>query len=359
MSEARRAAQGWKTRAEKVREYKPAEEGLASQEPSFGYQGVSPWQWERAMRLRDGLMRKFGGKRLEEVIPGKVVSNRYGSCYQISARRRAGFRTPKLQAAKAGIFSNLKLIFGIGEVTESQLKGEGWLTLAELTEHARWGDEARLLVELVNRRDTKGLQQRVWHWFPKSHPLSFFLAGLHQEEEFALVDIETLGLFGRAIILLGAASPQSDGLEVNQWLVRGLKDERAALHQFWSTIAKGKAVISYNGRAFDIPAVEERLGYYGEIVEFTGPHFDLLHFSRRAWGAQLPDCRLDTLESQLLKLRRADDVPSALVPQFYQTYLESENVGPLAAIVAHNRQDLVSLASIFSKLCHEWEDASS
>jgi hypothetical protein len=79
-------------------------------------------------------------------------------------------------------------------------------------------------------------------------------------------------------------------------------------------------------------------------------HFDVLHFARRKWRYETPDCRLHTLQEFLLGAREAD-IPSALVPEFYETYLRTHNVGPLLAIVEHNRQDLIGLAHIFSKVC--------
>ncbi len=354
-----RNAERWKARVEKAQRYKADVQQASWQESGFGYQGVSPWQYEEAMRLRDALMHKFEGRTLEQAVPGRVISNRHGSCYHVRTYHPMRLRTLSTRAARTSILSHLRLVYGIGEATEAQLKGEGWLTLKELAEHGRWGKEAKSLLELLERRDTRELQDWVWHWFPKSHPLSFSLAGLHHEEEFVLLDIETLGLFGRPIILLGVAHPEPHGLEIHQWLVRSMADERAALGEFRSGVEGRTALVSYNGRAFDIPAVEERFGYYGELMTFGGSHFDLLHFSRRSWGGRLPDCRLDTVESVLLGVRRTQDVPSALVPQFYQTYLETQNVGPLTAIVAHNQQDLLSLARIFSRLCHEWEDPSS
>jgi uncharacterized protein YprB with RNaseH-like and TPR domain len=66
----------------------------------------------------------------------------------------------------------------------------------------------------------------------------------------------------------------------------------------------------------------------------------------------LPDCRLETVE-KLLCVERAIDIPSALVPEFYLDYLRERNVGPLVAILEHNRQDLLSLALLLRKF---WEE---
>jgi uncharacterized protein YprB with RNaseH-like and TPR domain len=82
------------------------------------------------------------------------------------------------------------------------------------------------------------------------------------------------------------------------------------------------------------------------------PHFDVLHFSRRAWKDIADNFKLTTLERQFIGTRK-DDVPSALVPEFYETYMRTKNIGPLISVVDHNKQDLIALAFLFSKLCEE------
>jgi len=52
-------------------------------------------------------------------------------------------------------------------------------------------------------------------------------------------------------------------------------------------------------------------------------------------------------------MEREDDVPSALVPDLYLTYRKKNNIGPLIPIIEHNRQDIITLARILSKLYGE------
>ena len=80
------------------------------------------------------------------------------------------------------------------------------------------------------------------------------------------------------------------------------------------------------------------------------PHFDVLHFARRRWRDSLATCRLGALETGVLGVDRADDVPGRMVPEFYDTYQRTGNPGPLVPVVEHNRQDLVSLARLFAVL---------
>jgi uncharacterized protein YprB with RNaseH-like and TPR domain len=81
-------------------------------------------------------------------------------------------------------------------------------------------------------------------------------------------------------------------------------------------------------------------------------HFDMLHFARRRFR-ELPDARLLTIEKHLIGESRCDDVPGAMVPEFYDYYLRTGNPGPLVPIVEHNRRDIVTLARLFARLCEE------
>jgi uncharacterized protein len=41
-----------------------------------------------------------------------------------------------------------------------------------LLDHAVWKHKARKLVDLVDSCDTLRIQEELWHWLPKSHPLN-------------------------------------------------------------------------------------------------------------------------------------------------------------------------------------------
>lgn len=163
-----------------------------------------------------------------------------------------------------------------------------------------------------------------------------------------------MGLFSRPIILFGVAQVSNNNITTNQYLLRNIKEEPAALTGFLSHMSKNCVFITFNGRVFDIPYIRERLAYYGMTENLEKPHFDLLYFSRRAWKERVPNCRLTTLEKYLLGKIRKNDIPSALVPEFYDTYMRTNNVGPLIPIIEHNKQDLITLANIFSKLHEKW-----
>src|SRR5205823_4883325 len=68
----------------------------------------------------------------------------------------------------------------------------------------------------------------------------------------------------------------------------------------------------------------------------TLPHLDLLRPSRRVWTGCFDDCRLGTLERDVLGLSREEDVPGALIPSLYFDWLRRRRAGPLARVFAHN-----------------------
>ncbi|MEM3651172.1 MAG: ribonuclease H-like domain-containing protein [Candidatus Jordarchaeaceae archaeon] len=303
----------------------------------------------QVMDLKRRLLETYEGVSLEEAVPGEVVSTGVGQCYLVHSECQSEFYT-RLDGAREAIISNFKFLYGIGEKTEAKLKRRGYKTIEDLARHPKWGKAAREFLDLLDMRHFRRVQELLWHRVPKSHPLCFRLAGLNQEEDFAIIDIETMGLFSKPIILLGVAHSEGGKIKVHQYLARNVAEEVAALKVFMEGLDRFNAIISYNGRAFDIPFIEQRLNYYGLNSNIDKAHFDLLHFIRRAWRQTIPDCGLTTVEEFILGLKRGDGVPGALVPEFYREYLETKNVGPLVAIINHNRQDIISLAKLFSKL---------
>jgi uncharacterized protein YprB with RNaseH-like and TPR domain len=166
-----------------------------------------------------------------------------------------------------------------------------------------------------------------------------------------IFDIETLGFSSVPIILIGLARIQDGILLIDQYLSRNIKEEPAMLTAFMNHFRESETIITFNGTRFDIPFVEDRLSYYKiEECLYNKTHHDALPLSRYAWKKKLPNCKLGTLEKHILGIEREDDVPSRSVPDFYRTYIKHKNVGPLIPIIGHNRQDLITLARIFSKL---------
>ncbi len=306
--------------------------------------------YAQALTLKRALIEKHDGKSLEEVTPGTELVTERGTCYRVQTEARVGIHTIPPKQAKERLLSDFKLLPGIRETTEHALKERGYRSIADLVEHDRFGAQALHFLELVETRNSGELIEWVGRRFPRSYPLALQTSGFHTPDQLLFVDLETLGLFSSPIIIIGVAEAVDETLTVRQYVSRNVGEEPAALAALLSHVNSSTALVTFNGRAFDVPFLEQRFAYYRIHGNLQRAHFDMLQFARRRWRGLTPDFKLTSLEKHVIGARHSD-IPSALVPEFYETYLRTKNAGPLLAIIDHNRHDLIALAHIFSKIC--------
>ena len=351
-----RAAESLRERISRSREYDVISETEKDSEQPSG-SAVESWIWsseyDEALKLEKKLIKQFKDKPLEDALAGEVVSNQQGECYAISTSSTSAFQKATYQESRQLIISDLKALPGIGPAREQTLKQQGYQTIEELENHPLWKKQAHDFMKIIEKQDISLIQKWLWQRFPKSHPLLHYLAGFCQDQNFAIVDIETLGLSERPIILLGIAKPTKTHICTSQFLIRDIQDEPGAIWALISQLEPNLSLITYNGKNFDIPYIKQRLAYYGLDAPLDNTHFDVLPFTRRALRHKLSDCKLETVE-KYIGIKRDINIPGALVPHFYDTYLRIKNAGPLVAIVEHNRQDILTLGTLFSKLYEEW-----
>jgi uncharacterized protein YprB with RNaseH-like and TPR domain len=298
------------------------------------------------------LLARYDGYRLDAVFcDGREIETGGGTCYLLEIRRAQDCPAFDRDRYQDAVLEDLTLVRGIGKTTESRLKARGYRTVYDLMEHPKFRSAARRVAAGIATGCSGGIMELIGTRHAKSHPHVLGTAGLFEPEEYVFLDIETLGLFSRPIILFGVGFLEHDRLVVRQYLVRDIAEEPAALLATMDHLSSGHpALITFNGKAFDAPYLSDRLAYYGMGTLAGIPHFDLLHFSRRRWKEKLPSFRLSVLEREVLGVCRSGDIPGQMVPEFYETYLRTGNCGPLVPIVEHNRQDVVSLAALFFHL---------
>ena len=168
-------------------------------------------------------------------------------------------------------------------------------------------------------------------------------------ERLLFLDTETTGLAGGTgtyAFLVGAGWIEDDVFVVAQYFMRDLDEEPALLAALAPLLERAGAIVTFNGGGFDLPLLETRFVLARRRWPATLPHLDLLRPSRRLWTGCLEDCRLGTLERDVLGLAREQDVPGALIPTLYFDWLRRKRAGPLARIFAHNRDDVLSLAAL-------------
>jgi hypothetical protein len=119
-----------------------------------------------------------------------------------------------------------------------------------------------------------------------------------------------------------------------------------------------EALVSFNGRAFDVPIIENRFILARMAPPMRDmPHVDLLHPARRLWRYALSSCALTSLERQVLGVRRQQaDVPSGLIPYLYRDYLRTGDARDMKRVLYHNKIDILSMVTLAVRLCRAFAD---
>lgn len=163
------------------------------------------------------------------------------------------------------------------------------------------------------------------------------------------IDTETTGLAGGTgtyAFLVGTAFVDAERFVLVQHFMRDFDEEPALLAALDPLLDRASGIVTFNGGGFDLPLLETRFVLARRRWPATLTHVDLLRPARRVWSAQFDDCRLPTLERQVLGLVREDDVPGYLIPALYFDFLRYRRAAPLTRVFEHNRDDVLSLATL-------------
>lgn len=189
------------------------------------------------------------------------------------------------------------------------------------------------------------------------HPLDSIDAGASAWQRLLapgllLFDLETLGFVGHPLFLIGLLrrGRSARGWEVLQLLARDYTEEGAVVRAFAQEALRASRWVSFNGKSFDLPYVQRRAAFHRVALPEPREHLDLLHLARRLYRGVLPDCRLQTLEDRVLRQARADDLAGRDVPEAYHAYVRTGDPSRMAAILEHNRNDLLTLARLLVHL---------
>jgi hypothetical protein len=182
---------------------------------------------------------------------------------------------------------------------------------------------------------------------------------LEDPEKWLFLDTETTGLSGGTgtyAFLIGLAWWDAGGLQIEQLFLRDFSEEHSLLQELSARLAERPVLVTFNGKAFDWPLLENRFTMTRAIkIPRLAAHLDLLHPARALWRLRLGSVRLVELERHVLDAERlgwhrGDDVASALIPQYYFDYLRGCVADPLAGVVKHNQMDLRGLAALYGKI---------
>jgi len=176
-------------------------------------------------------------------------------------------------------------------------------------------------------------------------------------DTFAFIDTETTGLMGGTgtyTFLIGVGRFKGDKFCLAQFFMQDPAEEAAQLTALENFLAPCHALVTFNGKAFDLPLINTRYITHGwppflrDVV-----HLDLLHLARRLWRLRLPSRALGDLEFHILgSARNQEDVPGWMIPQLYFDYLNTGDARPLRSVFYHNEMDIVSMAALLNHMSH-------
>jgi len=168
------------------------------------------------------------------------------------------------------------------------------------------------------------------------------------------LDTETTGLAGGTgtlAFLIGVGFFEGDAFVIHQLFMRDYSEERATLFLLGDLLNSFEFLITFNGRHYDIPLLETRF-----ILSRTAskiremPNFDLLFPSRKIWKGAYNNCRLVTLETNLLGMERQDDIPSEWIPQLYFDYLRTGDAQRIHRVFYHNQMDILAMVGLTGRI---------
>ncbi len=172
-------------------------------------------------------------------------------------------------------------------------------------------------------------------------------------------DTETTGLAGGTgtrAFQIGAADwhhdpVHGDGLRIRQLLITTFAAESSMLRTFTDWLNPATVLSSYNGRCYDAPLLKTRYRLARMADPITAlDHVDLLFPTRRRYRGVWENCRLATIERELLGIVRDDDLPGSEAPAAWLSYMRGGPSTLLRRVCAHNHQDVVTLARLILRL---------
>ncbi len=165
------------------------------------------------------------------------------------------------------------------------------------------------------------------------------------------LDTETTGLAGgtgTVPFLLGLAwyDVESGAFMLEQALLRRLGEEAPILDLLTTRIAGASMIVTFNGKAFDMPLLRTRYVMNRIPAPAEPPHLDLVHVARRIHRSRLRSRTLIAIENEVLGRARIDDVAGGDIVATYMHFLRSGDDAALLGVVEHNAADVLAMVAL-------------
>ncbi len=290
---------------------------------------------------RFGFLRYNLGRLLHNPIPDYPIT-----CFMPSITDK--LKSLGVQLGTRGVEPKPKLPSNSPSAIEAMVPGEVWKTL-----HG----EAFVVQERYPADFVQGATALRWDAsleMVAAYARAPAVVGM-PPEQFAFLDTETSGLAGGTgtyAFMVGAGRFEGDTFRLVQFFLRDPAEELSMLTALEEFLAPCKALVTFNGKSFDVPLLNTRYIQQGQASPLTeAAHVDLLHLARRLWRDRLPSRTLGDLEVAILgAYRTGEDVPGFLIPKLYFDYLRTGNAEPLKSVFYHNAMDILSLAALLNHM---------
>ena len=169
------------------------------------------------------------------------------------------------------------------------------------------------------------------------------------------LDLETTGLSGGVGVvpfLVGLGFFQGGKFRISQLFLSDIAEEDAYIRELGRFFREMdfRSVVTFNGKAFDLPLLETRFILQREPFPLNGlPHLDFLFSARSLWSHKHESCRLYHLAQEVLEAQREEDIPSAEIPTRYFEFLRTGEFSLVEPVLYHNQEDLLSLLGVLIK----------
>jgi len=176
--------------------------------------------------------------------------------------------------------------------------------------------------------------------------------------DIVFFDTETTGLgsgTSTAAFLIGTGYFEGSKFITKQFLMNDYHQESDMIQSLNSILANCKAVVSYNGKAYDSHIVNSR-SILNRLPRMLNDkiHLDLLHSARRLYKRRLDRCSMGNIEENILNLKRVDDIPGSEIPEIFFNYIKYKDDTLLNKVLEHNLQDIVSMVAIADTLLNAY-----
>ena len=166
------------------------------------------------------------------------------------------------------------------------------------------------------------------------------------------LDLETTGLSGgtgTVPFLVGLAYYRDERFKVTQFFLDEMAEEARLIEELGRFVTEMgfKSLVTYNGKAFDLPLIETRFALHRKPCPLRGlPHLDFLFSARSLWQHKYDSCKLFNLAQEIVQAPRSEDIPGAEIPLRYFQYIRGGDFSLIEPILYHNQEDLLSLLGV-------------